>query len=336
MSKVTEKSFLGKNILHIAVYNKNDNHTIYNVIYRDGFSGNIMVKRTAVTGLTRDKEYNITKGTKGSEILYFSVSPNGENEVIKVYLKPRPRLKNLIFEFDFGSLAVKGRNSMGNILSRYAIHKIVLLEKGQADIPGQQIWFDPEVKRLNTEGRGDLLGEFSNDDKIIILTSSGNYRLYTYDLGNHFEEDLLKIEKYDSSKIFTAIYFDANQKYYYLKRFTLDPANELNSFIDDNPNSRLVCVSDEKYPCFKIIFGGKYAKRDPELVDADEFIAVKGFKAKGKRLTTFDVKKIEELEPLEKEEPEPEEPEDNRDEDLGEPPDFSKDDGNASQMSLEI
>lgn len=338
MSKVAEKSFLGKNILHIAVYNKNDNRTIYNVIYRDGYNGNIMVKRTAVTGLTRDKEYNITKGTKGSEILYFSISPNGEKEVIKVYLKPRPRLKNLIFEFDFGTLAVKGRNSMGNILSRYSIHKIVLLEKGKTEVPGQQIWFDSEVKRLNTDGRGDLLGEFNKEDKILILTASGSYRLYTYDLENHFEEDLLKIEKFDPGKVYTAIYFDATQKYYYLKRFNLEPTNELASFIDDNPNSSLIRISEEKYPCFKIIFKGKHAKRDPELVDADAFIAIKGFKAKGKRLTTFDVKKIEEVEPLEKEEPEPEEPEDSNDEGeiLGEPPDFSKDDGNASQMSLEI
>ncbi|HYX07489.1 MAG TPA: DNA gyrase/topoisomerase IV subunit A [Bacteroidales bacterium] len=313
ITKVSEKSFVGKDIIHVAVFKRNDSRTIYNIVYRDGKNGNIMMKRTAVKGITRDKEYNITKGTPDSKILYFSANPNGEAEVIKVYLKPRPRLKNIVLEIDFGDLVIKGRNSMGNILTKYAIHKIVLKEKGASTLGGRKIWFDEDVLRLNADKRGRYLGEFHGNDKLLVVTKSGTYRLTSYDLSNHFENDLLILEKYDSNKVFTVVYYDADQKYYYIKRFNPEPGEKPVSFTGDNPESKLKLITSVKYPRIELSYGGRNQHRSNDIIDVDEFIAVKGSKARGKRLTTFEIDEIKEIEPAQAEEPdEPvETPEDN-------------------------
>ncbi len=297
ISKVSDKSFVGKDILYAGVFKKNDSRTIYNVVYRDGKNGAIMMKRCPITGLTRDKEYNMTKGSEGSKILYLTVNPNGEAETIKITLKPKPRLRNLNLEIAFGELAIKGKGSMGNILTKHAIHKIHMIEKGVSTLGGRNIWYDDAVQRLNADGRGRLLGEFAGDDKLLVMYKSGQYRLYGFDLSTHFEDDILIIEKYKPGKVFTAVYFDTEQNYYYLKRFEVEPIERLVSYLGDNGHNQLILLSDNYYALLQIEFGGKHAHRDPENVDADEFIAVKSYKAKGKRLSTFEIKHITELEP---------------------------------------
>jgi len=330
VSKVTDKSFYGKNVIHIAIFKKDDDRTIFNVIYRDGRRGNTFMKRFAVKGVTRDKEYDLTKGTDVSKILYFTANPNGEAEIIRVYLKPKPKLKKLILEIDLGMLAVKGRNSMGNILTKHSVQKITLKEKGLSTLGGQNIWFDEDVLRLNADERGKYLGEFKSDDKIMILSNSGNFRLSSFELSNHFEDDILIIEKFTEDKIWTAIYYDAEQNYYYLKRFTIElqyNGNKQYNFIGENQNSKLNCISDKKYACFKIVFGGKHKHREAETIDSDEFITVKSYKAKGKRLSKYEIKSITEIEALNKEEENiPEPPEEQNDNEL-------KDNG---QMTLEL
>ena len=298
ISKVAEKNFVGKDIIHVAVFKRNDNRTIYNIVYRDGLNGAIMVKRCAITGITRDKEYDITKGTKGSKILYMSVNPNGEAEVIKVFLRPRPRLKKPVFEYSFSELAIKGKQSMGNVLSKYAIHKIVLKEEGFSTLGGRKIWFEEEVMRLNADGRGKFLGEFHADDKILIITKSGKFRLSSYDLMNHFEDDLFIIEKFRPEKIFSAVYYDADLEFYYLKRFTLEPTDKLTSFIGDNEESRLIKITEVEYPRLEVSFAGRHKKRENEIIEVADFIGVKSYKAKGKRLSNYEVKIVTELEPL--------------------------------------
>ena len=310
ITKVTDKSFVGKDILHVGVFKKNDNRTIYNVIYRDGRNGVIMMKRCAITGLTRDKDYALTKGKDGSRILYLTVNPNGEAETVKVMLKPKPRLRNLNLEVDFGELAIKGKGSMGNILTKYAIHKIQMTEKGVSTLGGRNIWYDDTVHRLNADRRGTLLGEFVADDKLLVMYKSGEYRLYGYDLSTHFEDDIIIIEKYKPGKIFTVIYFDKKQNYYYLKRFEAESVERLVGYLGENGHNELVLLSENDYPLFQIEFGGKHEKREPEKVDAEEFIAVKSYKAKGKRLSTYEIKTVTELEPERfKEEPDIEEEE---------------------------
>jgi topoisomerase-4 subunit A len=299
--KVQDKDFFGKDIMYVGVYKRNDKRTIYNVVYRDGLNGNIMMKRCAITGTTRDKEYDITKGTPGSQILWLSVNPNGETEVLKVYLKPRPRLRNLIIELDFGQLAVKGRNSQGNIFTRYAIHKIVLKEKITSTVEGVKVWYDPEVMRLNLEGQGELIDEFMPGEKILIVNPDGSYFLANTDYSLRFDEQPLIIEKYDQNKVYSVVYYDGSQKYYYLKRFSFESTEKILPFIPEGNGSKLVSINADIYPCLKITFGGKHANRDPEEIDVDAFIAVKGQRAKGKRITTLTVKKVEFIEPLEKE-----------------------------------
>lgn len=305
ITKVSDKVFVGKDILHVAVFRKNDIRTIYNIVYYDGKTGITFVKRCAITGLTRDKEYALTQGTLYSKLLYLTVNPNGEAETIKVKLKPKPRLKVLDLTLNFADLAIKGKNSMGNILTKNAIHKIDFKEKGESTLGGTPIWWDADVNRLNNDGRGELLGEFRGGDKILVITKSGNYRLTNFDLTNHYEDDILRIEKFKQGKVFSVTYWDDTQKFYYLKRFQFEVTEKLTNFIDDeNENSKLVLITDVKYPQIKIIFGGKHKNRPEELIDVEAFIAVKGLKAKGKRVTTFEVKQIIEAEPLEKEEEE--------------------------------
>ncbi len=302
ITKIADKFFVGKNIIHIAVFKKNDNRTIYNVVYRDGRNGNVMVKRAAVTGVTRDKEYHITRGKADSRILYLSANPNGEAEIIKVHLKPKPRLKNLTFEFDFSELAIKGRDSIGNILTKKTVSKITLKEKGVSTLGGRKIWFDEDVNRLNADSRGRFLGEFSANDKILVITKSGTFRLSNFDLANHYEDDILVLEKFDNSKVYSAIYLDGKLNYYYVKRFTVEPTGKPLNFINGNPDSRLVSLTEVEYPRFEIEFGGKNKNREPEIIEVAEFIGIKSYKAKGKRLTNYHVENIKELEPVVKKE----------------------------------
>ncbi len=301
IQKVQEKTFVGKDILHVAVYKKNDTRTIYNVLYRDGLNGDIMMKRCAVTGTTRDKEYDITKGTPNSQILWFTANPNGETEILKVFLKPRPRLRNLILELDFSQIAVKGRSSQGNIFTRYAIHKLQMKEKVAGAVEGEKFWFDEEVIMLNHEGKGTLLGEFLPDDRVLVVNPDGTYFLAKTQYSLRLDVQPLLVEKYDPDKVFSAVYFDGEQKMFYLKRFRFDYSEKPMAFISEDAKSYLATVSGDLYPCLDIKFGGKHSSRDKESVDVDAFIAVKGYKAKGKRLSTFDIKKVEFVEPLEKE-----------------------------------
>jgi len=298
ISKVADKQFVGKDIIHAAVFKKNDKRTIYNVVYFDGNSGNVMMKRAPVTGTTRDKQYNIAKEHKHTKILYFSANPNGEAEVIKVTLRPRPRLKNQVFEFDFADLSIKGRGAMGNILTKYPVQKIVIKEKGVSTLGGRKIWFDEDVMRLNVDARGKFLGEFSGEDMILVITGSGHFRTTNFDLSNHFEDDVLIIEKYREGKIWSAAYFDAEQNYYYLKRFLIEPGAKLTRFIGEHPDSKLIRITEVEYPRLELKFGGKNKDRNPEIIEVAEFIGIKTYKAKGKRLSNYEVKVIQELAPL--------------------------------------
>ncbi len=298
INKVADKSFVGKDIIHINVFKRNDDRTTYNVIYRDGKNGVIMMKRFAVKGVTRDKQYNLTKGTDDSKILYFSVNPNGEAETIKVYLKPKPRLQKLIIELDFSFLAIKGRNSIGNILTKHQVHKINLTEKGVSTLGGRKIWFDDAVLRLNSDERGKYLGEFINDDKILVIYKSGVYKLYNFDLSNHFDDDILIIEKFNHNKIFSAVYFNADYGLYYLKRFDIEITEKRINFIGENPNSKMILLSDDKYPRIEIVFGGKNANHENEIIDIDDFISIKSYQAKGKRLSAYEIKNVKPLDPI--------------------------------------
>ncbi|MFV0267075.1 MAG: DNA gyrase/topoisomerase IV subunit A [Draconibacterium sp.] len=338
ISKVSDKAFIGKNPLYVAVFKKNDKRTIYNVVYKDGESGVFYMKRFSVTGVTRDKEYNLTKETKGSRIAYFSANPNGEAETLRVVLKPKPRIKKLIFEVDLGELAIKGRQSMGNILTKYDVHKISLKEKGVSTLGGRKIWFDPDVLRLNADSRGVFLGEFLGEDEILVIYKNGEFQLYNYDLSNHFGDNILTIEKFDKRKVLSAVYFDAEQQFYYVKRFEIDePEGKLVRFIGEHPDNKLVSITWVHYPRLEITFGGKNEERENEIIEVAEFIGVKSWKAKGKRLSTYEVKDITELEPVIKDEddrPEPDEINQDIDDipfEINQP---KKEDGNSNQMSL--
>jgi topoisomerase IV subunit A len=298
VTKIADKVFAGKDILFIDVYKRNDSRTVYNVIYLDGNTGFTMMKRAPVTGITRDKEYSFIKEHKSSKILYLTANPNGEAEVVKVYLKPRPRLKSLVFEMDFSELAIKGKSSLGNILTKHPVHKIVMLEKGVSTLGGRKIWWDEYVMRLNADARGKCLGEFSGSDLILVVTRTGNFRTTNFDLSNHFEDNILSIEKLNYEKVYSAVYFDGEAGHYYVKRFQFEPSEKTQSFIGDHPESKLIRITEVDYPRFEIRFGGKYLNRQPEIIEAADFIGVKSFRAKGKRLSQYEVSVIEELEPL--------------------------------------
>ena len=303
VTKISEKAFIGRDIIHIDVFSKNDERCIYNAVYKDGKGGDIYVKRFAVTGVTRDKGYDLTQGKEGSQVLWFTANPNGEAEVLKIFLKPRPKLKKLIFEFDFSNLAIKGRSSMGNILSKNPIHKIQLKSIGVSQFGGQSIWFDQDINRLNTDSRGLFLGEFLNHDHILTVCRNGEYYTTNFDLSNRYQGDIQIIEKLNPHKIYTAIYFDGELSCFYIKRFSFEPNdNIVTSFISDSPGSYLHSISTDKYPQVEIRFAGKHSKRPPERIDVEEFIASKSFRAKGKRVTAFEVGEISFVEPLVKEE----------------------------------
>ena len=312
ITKVSEKAFFDKGIYYIGVFKRNDERTIYNVLYRDGKNGPIMMKRCAIKGITRDKEYNITKGTPKSEILYMSVNPNGEAEVLKVYFKPRPRLKKVIVDLDFSTLAIKGRQSQGNLFSRYGIHKIVLKERGTSTLGAQDIWYDEDVRRLNTDGRGRLLGEFKGDDKLIVWTAKNQYYITGYDLGQHFPDDTIFVGRYSPDRVYSLCYYDGEQHYYYLKRFTAEMTDKMQEFLD--PEDRFICVTARSGARLEITYKGAHASRPADLVDVDEFVGVKSHRAKGKRLTTYEVDTLRMIEPELPEEPEMSEEEDSDDE----------------------
>jgi topoisomerase IV subunit A len=298
ITKVAEKQFVGKDIEFAGVFKKNDERTIYNIIYRDGESGIVYIKRCAITGLMRDKEYNLTRGGNGSRILYMSVNPNGEAETVKITLKPRPRVKNLVFEADFSRTDIKGRASLGNIVTRYPVHKIELKEKGSSTLGGKKIWWDAAVQRLNYDIKGTYLGEFSENDRILVLTRSGIIRLSGYEISAHFEEDLIILCKYKPDLLFTIVYYDGEQRQHYIKRFQAEAMEKQSRYFDDHPKSRLILLSENDYPRLEIKFGGKHKKRSPVIIEAAEFIAIKGFKAKGKRLSNYEVATVTELEPI--------------------------------------
>ena len=302
ITKVSEKVFVGNDILYVNVFLKNDERTIYNIVYQDGKDGPLLAKRCAITGLTRDKEYNLTRGKAGSRIVYFSANPNGEAEVIKVHHKPKPRLKKLIIEFDFGELNIKGKSSMGNIVTKNPVQKITLKEKGLSTLGGRKIWFDDAVLRLNVDCRGTFLGEFSADDKILVITKGGFFRTTGFDLSNHFEENLLIIEKFREEKVYSAIYWDAEQEYYYVKRFMIEESERAQCFINEDPGSKLISLTEVEYPRFEIKFGGKHKERKNEIIEVAEFIGVKSYKARGKRLTNYTIDNIQEIEPVVKKE----------------------------------
>ncbi|MGM9799454.1 MAG: DNA gyrase/topoisomerase IV subunit A [Muribaculaceae bacterium] len=297
--KVAEKLFVDKNIIHIAIFKRNDTRTVYNVIYQDGKGGTYYMKRFSVTGVTRDKEYNVTQGKPGSKISWFSANSNGEAEVVKVTLKPKPRLKSLQIDVDFSKLAIKGKNSQGNIVTRNEVYRFTLKEKGGSTLGGLNVWFDPDVLRLNTNGCGTLLGEFFNDDLVLVILNNGEFYTTNFDVTNHYEDNILRIEKFDPEKIWTAILFDADQGYTYIKRFTFEPSPRKQRYLTENPESRLIILSDKPGARFEVTFSEGDSFREPLEVVAQDFIGVKSFKAKGKRLTTFSYSEIKELEPIE-------------------------------------
>ncbi len=306
ITKVSDKAFFATNLLYVGIFNRGDSRTIYNVIYRDGKSTVYYAKRFAITSVTRDKEYDITQGKPGSNILWFSVNHNGEAETVKIYFRARPKLKKLNMEYDFSELAIKGKISRGNLVTKNAIQKISLRAKGISTIGGKSIWFDTDVQRLNEDGRGMLLGEFSGNDKIIAVFKNGTYYTTSYDLSNRYQGDLLLIEKYDENKVYAALYYDGEN--FYIKRFSFPPSdNSPASFIADNRGAYLADFSADKHPQFMVTFTGRQEHREPEKFDAEEFIAKKGITAKGNRCHRYDILKVEFIEPLHKPEEDEEE-----------------------------
>ena len=303
--RISDKLFVGKNILYVNIFKKNDKRTIYNVIYRDGKDGAYFIKRFNVTSMIRDREYDVTQGNPGSKIMYFTANPNGEAEVVKVALRPNPRIKKLILERDFSEISIKGRQSMGNLLTRLEVHKISLKHRGGSTLGGRKVWFDYDVLRLNYDGRGEYLGEFHSEDSILVVHKNGEFYTSDFDLNNHYDSDIMILEKYDPEKVWTAVLYDADQQNYpYLKRFCFEQSTKRQNFLGENKQNELLLLTSETYPRINVVFGGHDSFREPMIVDAGEFVGVKSFKAKGKRLTTFAIDKIEELEPIVREEPE--------------------------------
>jgi len=299
VTKVDDKTFVGKNIIYVGVQKANNTRTIYNVIYRDGKVGKTYVKRFAVKGTTRDRSYPITKGTPESKVLYFSHNPNGEAEIVPIKLRPRPKLKKLNFDFDFSTLAIKGRGAGGNTLTKHMVSKITLKEDGLSTLGARDIWYDDTVRRLNGQERGRHLGAFGAEDKILTIMQSGHYRLNGFGLSTHFDEDMIRIEKFDTERVWTAVYYDGDSKYYYIKRFKFDATERKTLFITEHAKSKLISITEDFLPRIELIFDPKKApkNKEAELVEAESFIDEKSVKAKGKRLSNYALKKINMLEP---------------------------------------
>ncbi len=328
VTKVDHKTYIGKNIMHVAVWKKGDKRTIYNMIYRDGARGRTLVKRFNVTSITRDREYDLTAGNKGSEVLYFTANPNGEAEVVTVILRNLQKIRRLKFDLDFAEQAVKGRGAKGNLVTKHPVKKIELKEEGVSTLAARKIWFDETVKRLNADGRGELLGSFRGDDRILEVTASGHYRTLGFDLSTHFEEDMLILEKYDRKKPLTALYFDGEKERYFVKRFIPEVSDKKELFIREVEGSYLEYVSADRQPQIEIVFKKiKGKQRDSETLDLSEFISIKGQKALGNQLTRYDVKQINILDPIIQETVDEEEPEPDIDK-------SSKESGEAEQGSL--
>lgn len=328
--KVQEKMFIGngRNVLHIQVFKRNDSRTIFNIIYQNGKGGVYYMKRCAITGVTRDKEYDLTPGKPGTKIVWFTANSNGEAEVVKVTLKPKARLKTLQFDVDFGELAIKGKQSQGNIVTKNEVHRFTLKEKGASTLGGREVWFDPDILRINYDGRGNLLGEFSGDDSVLVILKSGEYYLSTYDQSNHYEDNILRIEKFRPGHVWTAVLNDADQGYPYIKRFTFEPTTKKQRFIGENEQSTLILLSDAPGARIEVTFGGGDAFRGSMIIDATDFIAVKSYKAKGKRISNYEIESIVEIEPIEvapEEEEEPNSPNESPTEDTPIEPERSDD-----------
>lgn len=301
ITKVTDKAFFWKDLLYVGVFNRGDSRTIYNVIYREGKSSVSYAKRFAITSVTRDKDYDITTGEEGSKILWFTVNHNGEAESVRIYLRPRPKLKKTQFEYDFSTLAIKGKASRGNLVSKNPIARIQLKSKGVSTIGGKDIWYDADIQKLNDEQRGQYLGEFGPEDKVLAIFKDGTFYTTSFDVSNRYQGEVIKIEKFDPNKTYTALYYEAAAKAFYIKRFSFVLSdNTPLSFIAPGTKSYLVALSEDKHPQFQVIFGGKYEHRDPENIDAEEYIAKKGYAAKGKKCHQYDLKEVKFIEPLHK------------------------------------
>ena len=300
VSKVETKTFVGKGIIHIGIWHKNDKRTIYNMIYRDGKNGPAYQKRFAVTGITRDKEYDLTAGNKGSDVLYFTANPNGEAQVVSVILKTHQRIKKLKFDLDFADLTIKGRASKGNLVTKYPVKKVELKEEGVSTLAPRQIWFDPEVKRLNADGLGILLGSFKGDDKILTINKKGEAKLVSFELSNRFDEELEIIEKWKPNKPISCVYYDADKDKYFVKRFVLEDTLSPQTFFGlEDDKSSVKVISTDYLPVIELIFPKiKGIDKEPEVINLEEFITIKGIKAQGNQLTTYKVKHINVLEPL--------------------------------------
>ena len=301
ITKVTDKAFFWKDLLYVGVFNRGDSRTIYNVIYREGKSSVSYAKRFAITSVTRDKDYDITTGEEGSKILWFTVNHNGEAESVRIYLRPRPKLKKTQFEYDFSTLAIKGKASRGNLVSKNPIARIQLKSKGVSTIGGKDIWYDADIQKLNDEQRGQYLGEFGPEDKVLAIFKDGTFYTTSFDVSNRYQGEVIKVEKFDPNKTYTALSYDAAAKAFYVKRFSFVLSdNTPLSFIAPGTKSYLVALSEDKHPQFQVIFGGKYEHRDPENIDAEEYIAKKGYAAKGKKCHQYDLKEVKFIEPLHK------------------------------------
>ena len=297
--KVADKIYVGKNILYLNVFKKGDDRTIYNVLYQDGRGGTTYMKRFAVTGITRDKEYDITQGKPGSKITWFTANPNGEAEVLRITLKPKFRLKILQFDVNLAELAIKGKQARGNIVTKNEVHRISLKEAGQSTLGDREVWFDPDILRINYENHGRSLGLFGGDDRILVIMGNGEFYTTSAEATNHYDEGIMRIEKFVKDKVWTAVLDDADQGHPYVKRFTLEDNTKKQSIIGTNPESKLLLLSDEPCPRFEVKMGGGDAFREPFVIDAEEFIGVKTFKAKGRRVTNWAVATITEVEPRE-------------------------------------
>ena len=344
--RIAEKLFVGETerskaekkkaeIIHLAIFRKSDSRTIYNVVYRDGKNGICYIKRFNVTSVTRDREYDLTQGKPGSRVLYFTANPNGEAEVIKVILKPNPKLKRVFFDKDFSELAIKGRQSMGNMLTKLDVSRITLKSHGLSTLGGRKVWFDPDVKRLNYDEQGNYLGEFNSGDQILVILKSGDFYLTNFDVNNHFEDNLLRIEKYNANKIWTVALFDKDQSgFLYVKRFGMEATTRRQNFLGENPDNEMLILTDVAFPRLLVTMGGNDSFREPIEVDAEEFISVKSFKARGKRVTTNNVAKVEELEPTRFPDPEPEPAENEAEVEMPEDDDVADDFEGKSQQDV--
>ena len=333
--KVADKIFVGKGIIWLQVFKKNDKRTIYNVVYKDGREGYYYMKRFNVTSMTRDREYDLTAGTPGSKVNYFTANPNGEAEIIKVVLEPDPKKKrqNIFLERDFSKVMIKSRGAKGVILTKQSIHRIGLKSQGHSTLGGRKVWFDPDVKRINYEEHGRFLGEFFDEDRILVILDNNDFYITNFDANNHYPDNIVRIEKWQPDKVWTAVLFDAdNQGYPYIKRFTMDAMAKPQNFVGENANSRLVILTDVPFPRIKVTYGGHDTARSPEEIDAEQFIGQKGFKAKGKRISTWQIGTIEELEPVRFPEPEVQDDEEDVEE---EPENLDPDAGKSQQQVID-